>query len=305
MARAKTTTISATAELYPDLQEAMNFFNRCLFADTLPPCMLTLQRERATLGYFSPRRYARFDGQITHEIAMGPQYFASRTVKETLSTLVHELTHLQQEAYGTPSRPGYHNKEWSAFMRAVGLMPSDTGLPGGKQVGDRMSHYIIQGGPFDRAADELLARGFQLRWVDRYPAEIPLGALEPGEPVPPSRINGDGEDVELPATSTLTYSVDGGLEVEVVSRLPPAAFVAPEPRPLRLPEPSFAGAAPVIEWPSDRLRPKATRTKYQCPGCGTQVWGKPNIELKHMPCDRYMTPEEEPRHPRRRLGGSG
>ena len=305
MGRAKTSTIAATEELYPDLQEAMNFFNRRLFAETLPPCMITLQREKATLGFFSPRRYVRFDGQITHEIAMGPQYFASRTVKQTLSTLVHECVHLQQEAYGSPSRAGYHNREWGSFMRAVGLMPSDTGQPGGKQVGDRMSHYIIEGGPFDRAADELLARGFQLRWVDRYPAEIPLGALEPGEPVPPSRINGDGEEVDAPPVTVLTYPVDDGITVEVVSRLPPAAFVDPGPRPLRLPEPGLAGAASAIEWPSDRSRPKATRVKYQCPQCSAQVWGKPKMELKHMPCDRYMLAQDDGYHPRQRLGGSG
>jgi hypothetical protein len=36
-------------------------------------------------------------------------------------------------------------------MEAIGLMPSDTGEPGGGRVGQRVSHYIIEGGPFDCA----------------------------------------------------------------------------------------------------------------------------------------------------------
>jgi hypothetical protein len=43
-------------------------------------------------------------------------------------------------------------------------MPSDTGAPGGKQTGQRVSHYVIEGGPFDRTAEALLATGFCLNW---------------------------------------------------------------------------------------------------------------------------------------------
>ena len=65
---------------------------------------------------------------------------------------------------GRPSRTGYHNKQWAAKMIEVGLMPSDTGLEGGKQTGQRMTHYIVEGGVFDRAADALLATKFRLNW---------------------------------------------------------------------------------------------------------------------------------------------
>ena len=51
-------------------------------------------------------------------------------------------------------------------MLRVGLVPSDTGQPGGKMVGQRMSHYIEEGGPFDRHCDEFLARGADLSYVD-------------------------------------------------------------------------------------------------------------------------------------------
>jgi hypothetical protein len=40
-------------------------------------------------------------------------------------------------------RGGYHDRVWGAKMEEVGLMPSNTGLPGGKKNGQQMTHYII------------------------------------------------------------------------------------------------------------------------------------------------------------------
>ena len=49
-------------------------------------------------------------------------------------------------------------------MIEIGLMPSDTGEEGGKQTGQRVMHYSVPGGKFDRAADALLHDGFRLSW---------------------------------------------------------------------------------------------------------------------------------------------
>jgi hypothetical protein len=88
---------------------------------------------------------------------------------ETLATLVHEMTHCKQQHYGTPGRRGYHNKEWASFMDAVGLAPSSTGQPGGRRVGERVTHYVVAGGPFDISCRLLLTRSFELSWWDRFP----------------------------------------------------------------------------------------------------------------------------------------
>ncbi len=40
-----------------------------------------------------------------------------------------------------------------------------------------MTHYIIAGGPFDMACDELLTGHFQLSWMDRFPPYQPKPAL--------------------------------------------------------------------------------------------------------------------------------
>jgi hypothetical protein len=74
------------------------------------------------------------------------------------------MAHQWQEHRGTPSRKGYHNGEWAEKMESIGLMPSDTGKPGGKRSGQHMTHYIIPGGPFARACAALLSEGFRLAW---------------------------------------------------------------------------------------------------------------------------------------------
>jgi predicted SprT family Zn-dependent metalloprotease len=125
-----------------------------------------LQRHARSRGYFANDRFGHRTeaAAFTDELALNPDTFGHRSDKDILSTLVHEMVHCSQQHFGTPSRRGYHNKAWAAQMVAIGLMPSDTGSPGGKQTGQRVSHYIIEGGLFDEAAETLLASGFRLNW---------------------------------------------------------------------------------------------------------------------------------------------
>jgi hypothetical protein len=76
--------------------------------------------------------------------------------------------HLWQHHFGKPSRSGYHNKEWAQHMHGVGLVPSDTGAPGGKEVGQKVSHYIEAGGRSDQSCAALMRKGFQLPYVGRW-----------------------------------------------------------------------------------------------------------------------------------------
>jgi hypothetical protein len=155
-----------TQETYSALQAAYEHFNRELFGGALPECLITLQRkEKRVYGYFWGRRFEEIGGAgRTDEIAMNPQHFTRRDIEEVLSTLVHEMAHQWQEHCGTPSRKAYHNRQWADKMESIGLMPSDTGQPGGKKTGQHMTHYIIPGGPFARACAALLSDGFRLAW---------------------------------------------------------------------------------------------------------------------------------------------
>lgn len=42
-------------------------------------------------------------------------------------------------------------------MREVGLVPSETGKPHGKETGQRMTHYVEKGGRFENACETYLA----------------------------------------------------------------------------------------------------------------------------------------------------
>jgi predicted SprT family Zn-dependent metalloprotease len=158
--------INPTAETYDGLQKAYKLFNEQLFSNTLPSCLITLQRHKRTFGYYSAKRFVRRTGEHTDEIALNPAYFATRTVMEALSTLAHEMVHLWQEKNGKPGRGRYHNAEWAEKMESIGLMPSHTGKPGGRKTGDQMTHYIIKGGKYERACRNLLADQEVIEWLD-------------------------------------------------------------------------------------------------------------------------------------------
>jgi predicted SprT family Zn-dependent metalloprotease len=157
-----------TTRVYTTLTEAYNHFNHALFENGLPKCLITWQRKNNARGYFASRRFkSRSGDSFIDEIALNPAYFAERTTKEILSTLVHEMVHVWQQHQGAPSRTGYHNAEWAKKMEELGLIPSSTGEPGGNKTGQRVSHYIEEDGRFDRVCNELLDRGATIEFVDR------------------------------------------------------------------------------------------------------------------------------------------
>jgi hypothetical protein len=158
-----------TAAQYAAMNRAFHYFNERLFGAELPDCLITLQRKASTYGYFAGGRFGSADGQVvTDEIAMNPTHFKDRSAREILSTLAHEMAHLWQHHFGNVSRGGYHNKEWALKMRSIGLIPSDTGQVGGKDTGQRMTHYIDDGGLFNRYCTELLGTGFTLPYVELW-----------------------------------------------------------------------------------------------------------------------------------------
>jgi len=157
-----------TQETYDGLQRAYEFYNRTLFDDRLPNCLITLQRKGRTYGYFCDRRFVNSKGAQSDEIAMNPHYFHKRTLGETLSTLVHEMVHLWQYRFAKPGRGRYHNRQWAEKMKSIGLHPSNTGEMGGRELGDQMSHYIIEGGKFDRVTAELCKADFTIEWRDDF-----------------------------------------------------------------------------------------------------------------------------------------
>ena len=161
--------INPTTKTYDGLNRAFGFFNERLFGSQLPPCLITMQRKAKAYGYFAGSRFGSKDGAVvTDEIALNPSHFHERTTEQSLSTLVHEMVHLWQHHFGKVSRGGYHNAEWAAKMKEIGLNPSDTGQLGGKETGQRVSHYIAEGGRYASAYAALEATGFDALYVELW-----------------------------------------------------------------------------------------------------------------------------------------
>jgi hypothetical protein len=162
------TSTDPTRDQWEAYTKAFDWFNAALFGDQLPHCILNHSRHARSMGFFAPLRWECEDGR-THEISLNPDVL-KRPAEDTMGTLVHEMVHLWQQEFGKPSRRGYHNREWADRMESVGLMPSDTGQPGGKRTGQRVSHYIIADGPFD-IAFRAMPREYLLPWLSGAPVK--------------------------------------------------------------------------------------------------------------------------------------
>jgi SprT-like family len=151
-----------TVEQYQKYQAAWGWFNEQLFDETLNPCLLNFSRHRGALGFFHPRRWHKGKAAI-HEISLNPNHL-TRPLAEVMATLVHEMCHQWQFDHGTPPRKAYHDIEWARKMDEVGLVPSNTGQPGGKRTGQKMTHYISEAGKFADAMEKMPLE-YQLPWL--------------------------------------------------------------------------------------------------------------------------------------------
>ena len=161
---------SAPSKLIISLQEAFDFFNIELFDDRLPECIVMLHRKRGVAGYYWHNTFVekvkgRRKPKTASEIALDPEHLG-REEDDVYSTLVHEMCHLEQFSLGNniPSNGAYHNSEWVKMMLKVGLIPSDTGEVGGKQTGIRMTHYIEEGGRYQKAFEKWKKKGNSIDW---------------------------------------------------------------------------------------------------------------------------------------------
>jgi hypothetical protein len=254
-----------TTEAMREWQTAYDLFNRELFAGKLPPVMLTLQRHRGNggsfvYGYHRGRSFLnrRKKGVVVDEIAINPSLVTLFPTRESLQTLAHEMTHLWQRHYGKPSRQCYHNREWAAKMKEIGLKPTDSGREDGKETGQRMLDYPVAGGRFLEVYGRLEREGFDLTWGDARPDPAAFKAAKRA---------GWLDSPDLPLTSRL---IQAGF-----ARLSPA--VAGN---------GGEGAGQAVDGQGGgRISRNGVRVKYHCPGCGVNVWGKPDLNINCGECN--------------------
>ncbi len=110
-------------------------------------------------------------------------------------------------------------------MERVGLIPSDTGAEGGRRTGVRVSHYIQPDGAFAHACADLVARGIDITFVDRWATQ----AAKAGVESPPNR-----------------------------------------------------------KEQARRLSKATSKTRFSCPVCEANAWGKPNLRIDCRPCGQPM-----------------
>jgi predicted SprT family Zn-dependent metalloprotease len=248
---------SPSQEIYSAVEKAYTFFNQELFAGQLPDCLIVLQRQPKMMGYVSPKRWVNSNKRFVDELAINPEYFLGYPLIEIMQTLVHEQCHIWQAKFGSPGRRNYHNAEWANKMQDIGLMPSHTGLPGGKKTGEHMNDYAILGGKFQEAYTRLIEVGFHLPWLDRIPLvrkdKTPSVFSTTGEPI----------DNRLQQNEIDIYSAAVGEELIEHQQQSDLSIVEPLLAPIRL---------------ENNLK-KNTRVKYRCTACGNQLWGKPNMNI--------------------------
>ena len=206
-----------TAAAYGAIQAAYDFFNAELFGGELPQCLITLTRKKGAYGYFSPTRFSLVGSEnAVDEIALNPMHFAERETAETLSTLVHEMVHLWQQHFGEPPRRCYHDRQWAAKMKSVGLWPSSTAAEGGKETGARVSHFIIEDGAYAAA-------------YERWAAQVKT--------------------------------------------------------------PLFQDVALLLASEKEAEKKAASKTKFTCPKCSANAWGKPDLHIVCGDCEVRMESE--------------
>ena len=196
-------TAMLTTQQFSTLDDLYAFYNVKLFGAALPDCIVNLSRRPNSRGFFAPNLWIavysnhphnsrthphytqarpRTTGDQTkahnqhnqhppddysHEISLNPDYLL-RPFIEWHSTFVHEMVHLWQYEFGTPARSYFHNREWVNKMESIGLIPSDTGKPGGKKIGQSISHYVDPDGLFSKifnAIDEDTLITLRLRYL--------------------------------------------------------------------------------------------------------------------------------------------
>ena len=133
------------------LHHAYCFFNQELFGNTLPAVVIVFHRCYGTYGFFQADPFRRKPGALPNIIALDSDTFRQRGVEAILNILVHEMVHVWQYEYGQPPRRGYHNRQFAMKMRAIGLIVSHNGKPGGRPIGRTVSHYVLPNGLFEQS----------------------------------------------------------------------------------------------------------------------------------------------------------
>jgi hypothetical protein len=132
---------------YSTLDELYQFYNYNLFGNILPKCIVSFASH--TINFSGIYKKTSLFEKNIHEIQLHPRLLGIPEA-EWHPIFVHQMVHVWQNEYDSPSGIWYHNKRWAKKMEKIGLMPSSTGCPGGHKTGSKINQYIIEGGNFSK-----------------------------------------------------------------------------------------------------------------------------------------------------------
>ncbi len=148
--------LKPTQTQFAAYQKIFDYFNKRLFANSLPDCMLSFSRRRSSSHtLYTPGQWRLESGSAKAEISLNLKQLREEEPIEVMAILVRQMVHLWQEIYGHPSGNGYYNREWAGKMEEIGLTPTSTGLPGGRRTGQGIKHYIEPGSRFAQVFEEM------------------------------------------------------------------------------------------------------------------------------------------------------
>lgn len=119
-------SLTPTCELSDKYQAIFDYFNQQLFDGLLPNCILDLNAKGKSQGFFKPKGWTKYDGQIvtSHQISLNPELLQESTSYRAYMTLVIQMLTLWQHEFGETKliRPGYYNTEVLEKAESLGLV---------------------------------------------------------------------------------------------------------------------------------------------------------------------------------------
>lgn len=272
-----------TSEFYNLFVHLYSFYNRELFGDSLDMPIIVVTRKKNVFGHYSYQRWRDSSSNAVDEIAVNPLMFNKYPITEICQTIVHEMCHQWQYQYGTPTKTGYHNTEWSEKMQSIGLMPSSTGKPGGAVIGQKMSDYPIPDADFIVQTERLISTEIFTKLyyenlnVDQDDTQIvhvhyPLEEEE--------NIDADEyTEVEFHDDDTTVHDNSSDDFYQFLDR-------GEEEKPPKKSKPKCMDREYLLQ-----QNEKKAKIKYTCNICDTNVWGKPELSIICGSCKSKYVPQ--------------
>lgn len=141
------------------LHHAYHAINERFFSGALPGCEIRFSTRQGSEGHYRPG--ALPSGELCpalDQIAIGAHLSSSKMIE----SLAHQACHQYRQHSRQPPRRAYHDQVWAEKMVEIGLQPSSTGLPGGRVTGQKVSHYLLEGGGLSLLIRELHDQGLDI-----------------------------------------------------------------------------------------------------------------------------------------------